>query len=214
MNALNSSDFTQARDPFALFRQWMAEAAKSEVNDPEAMTLASVDESGLPDARIMLCKGADERGFVFYTNAESAKGRELAATPKAAVLFHWKSLRRQVRARGAVARIPDNESDAYFASRPRASRIGAWASQQSRPLEVARQAPTGGRRLGGEIRHRRHSAAALLGRLPADADRDRVLAGRAVPPARSRLVQARARGRALVPRAPVSLSHAGGRQLC
>ncbi len=135
MNALNSSDFTQARDPFALFRQWMAEAAKSEVNDPEAMTLASVDESGLPDARIMLCKGADERGFVFYTNAESAKGRELAATPKAAVLFHWKSLRRQVRARGAVARIPDNESDAYFASRPRASRIGAWASQQSRPLE-------------------------------------------------------------------------------
>ena len=135
MNALNSSDFTQARDPFALFRQWMAEAAKSEVNDPEAMTLASVDELGLPDARIMLCKGADERGFVFYTNAESAKGRELAATPKAAVLFHWKSLRRQVRARGAVARIPDNELDAYFASRPRASRIGAWASQQSRPLE-------------------------------------------------------------------------------
>ncbi|MGO4870909.1 MAG: pyridoxamine 5'-phosphate oxidase [Roseiarcus sp.] len=135
MNALNSSDFTQARDPFALFRQWMAEAAKSEVNDPEAMTLASVDESGLPDARIMLCKGADERGFVFYTNAESAKGRELAATPKAAVLFHWKSLRRPVRARGAGARVPDNESDAFFASRPRASRIGAWASQQSRPLE-------------------------------------------------------------------------------
>jgi pyridoxamine 5'-phosphate oxidase len=135
LNALNSSDFTQARDPFALFSQWMADAGEREVNDPEAMTLATVDPSGMPDARVMLCKQADERGFVFFTNAQSAKGRELAATAKAAVLFHWKSLRRQVRVRGAVAMIGESETDAYFATRPRQSRVGAWASQQSRPLE-------------------------------------------------------------------------------
>ena len=135
MKPLNSSDFTEARDPFALLKLWLAEASEREVNDPEAMTLATVDASGMPDARAMLCKGADERGLVFYTNAESAKGRELAATPKAAALFHWKSLRRQVRLRGAAAMISKSEADAYFASRPRLSRIGAWASQQSRPLE-------------------------------------------------------------------------------
>jgi pyridoxamine 5'-phosphate oxidase len=135
LNALNSSDFTETRDPFALLKLWLAEAGERELNDPEAMTLASVDAAGMPDARVVLCKQADERGLVFYTNAQSAKGRELAAAPKAAALFHWKSLRRQVRLRGAVARIGDSEADAYFASRPRASRIGAWASQQSRPLE-------------------------------------------------------------------------------
>ena len=113
----------------------MDDAAKKEVNDPEAMVLATVDASGLPDARVVLCKHADENGFVFYTNAESAKGVELAANPKAALLFHWKSLRRQIRVRGAVAKVSDSESDAYFASRPRLSRVGAWASQQSRPLE-------------------------------------------------------------------------------
>jgi pyridoxamine 5'-phosphate oxidase len=135
VNALSSSDFTQADDPFALFALWLAEAVEREVNDPDAMTLASVDPSGLPDARMVLCKGVDARGFVFYTNVESNKGRELAATPKAAALFHWKSLRRQVRARGPVGPLTDVEADAYFATRSRESRLGAWASQQSRPLE-------------------------------------------------------------------------------
>ena len=129
----------------------------------------------------MLCKQVDERGFVFYTNGESAKGGEIAANPKAAILYHWKSLRRQVRARGPLAKISDAESDAYFASRARLSRIGAWASQQSRPLESRAKLLGGGRCLDGEIRRRRHSAAALLGRLPADANADRVLAGSPVP---------------------------------
>lgn len=135
MNALSSGDFTQADDPMALFALWLAEAVEREPNDPDAMTLASIDANGLPDVRMVLCKGADERGFVFYTNAESAKGRELAASPKAAALFHWKSLRRQVKVRGPVSPASEAEADAYFATRSRESRIGAWASQQSRPLE-------------------------------------------------------------------------------
>jgi pyridoxamine 5'-phosphate oxidase len=135
LNELTSGDFTEAGEPFALFEQWFAEAGKSEPNDPNAMSLATVDADGLPDVRMVLLKGADERGFVFYTNEESAKGREIAASPKAALLFHWKSLRRQVRLRGPVALVSDEEADAYFKSRPRDSRIGAWASQQSRPLE-------------------------------------------------------------------------------
>ena len=135
MNAANSVDFTTADEPMALFRLWLEEAVGSEINDPEAMTLCTVDGDGLPDARVVLCKGADERGLVFYTNAESAKGRELAEQPKAAALFHWKSLRRQARFRGAVSEIAGAEADAYFATRPRGSRLGAWASQQSRPLE-------------------------------------------------------------------------------
>ncbi|RBP18331.1 pyridoxamine 5'-phosphate oxidase [Roseiarcus fermentans] len=129
------TDFTEAQDPFALFARWFADASASEINDPEAMTLATVDETGLPDARILLCKGVDAQGVVFYGNVESAKGRELAASPMAAALFHWKSLRRQARFRGPVSPMPEAEIDAYFASRPRQSRIGAWASQQSRPLE-------------------------------------------------------------------------------
>ena len=135
MNALSSGDFTEADDPFALFALWQAEAAKREPNDPDAMTLASVDANGAPDARVVLCKGADARGFVFYTNAESAKGRELAASPKAAAVFHWKSLRRQVRVRGSVGPASEAEADAYFATRSPESRIAAWASQQSRALE-------------------------------------------------------------------------------
>jgi pyridoxamine 5'-phosphate oxidase len=134
LNDLSVADFTEAADPVALFQLWLAEAAALEINDPEAMTLATVDRDGLPDARMVLCKGADARGLVFYSNIESAKGRELEAQPKAAALFHWKSLRRQARFRGAVAELTDAESDAYFASRPRGSQIGAWASQQSRPL--------------------------------------------------------------------------------
>ncbi|MFL5110779.1 MAG: pyridoxamine 5'-phosphate oxidase [Microvirga sp.] len=128
-------DFVDAAEPWAIFRAWMAEAEAAEPNDPTAMSLATVDQDGLPDVRMVLLKGADERGFVFYTNTESNKGRELAANPKAALVFHWKSLRRQIRARGPVTPVSEAEADAYFASRPRDSRIGAWASQQSRPLE-------------------------------------------------------------------------------
>ncbi|OYX04344.1 MAG: pyridoxamine 5'-phosphate oxidase [Caulobacter vibrioides] len=125
----------QGEDPFGLFGQWLEEARAKEPNDPNAMTLATADASGAPDARMVLLKGVDEDGFVFYTNTESAKGGQLAANPQAALLFHWKSLRRQVRARGPVARVSDAEADAYFATRPRDSQIGAWASDQSRPME-------------------------------------------------------------------------------
>ena len=122
-------------EPLALFATWLAEAEASEVNDPNAMALATVDADGLPDLRMVLLKGYDARGFVFYTNFESAKGSELLAQPKAAMLMHWKSLRRQVRVRGPVSVVSEAEADAYFASRPLNSRIGAWASAQSRPLE-------------------------------------------------------------------------------
>jgi pyridoxamine 5'-phosphate oxidase len=121
-------------DPFVLFDEWMAEARKSEPNDPNAMALATVDADGLPDVRMVLLKDADARGFVFYSNAGSAKGRELAANPKAALLFHWKSLRRQVRVRGPVTPVTDAEADAYWATRARPAQLGAWASDQSRPL--------------------------------------------------------------------------------
>ena len=130
-----TSDFSGAEEPFRLFSQWLTDAGAKEPNDPNAMAVASVDETGLPDVRMVLLKGFDEAGFVFYTNFESKKGVELLASRKAALLFHWKSLRRQVRIRGAVEVVSDAEADAYFASRPRASRIGAWASRQSRPLE-------------------------------------------------------------------------------
>ncbi len=135
MNDLSLAEFTEAADPFAPFELWLKEAAASEINDPEAMALATVDADGLPDARMILCKGVDARGVAFYSNVESAKGGELKGQPKAAALFHWKSLRRQVRFRGAVAELGASGSDAYFATRPRGSQIGAWASQQSRPLE-------------------------------------------------------------------------------
>ena len=135
MNQLTSGDFTEVGEPWALFRSWMEEAERSEPNDPNAMALATVDPQGLPNVREVLLKSADPAGFVFYTNTESNKGRELLATPKAALVLHWKSLHRQVRARGNVSLVSDEEADAYFRSRPRDSRIGAWASQQSRPLE-------------------------------------------------------------------------------
>jgi len=128
------ADFTEATDPFALFRSWMAEAEASEPVDPEAMALATADAQGLPNVRMILLKGADERGFVFYSNCESAKGEELAANPQAALLFYWKSLGRQVRVRGPIEPASEAEADAYFATRHRESRIGACASAQSRPL--------------------------------------------------------------------------------
>ena len=132
-------DFTQATDPFALFETWFAEASAKEPNDPNAMSLATIDDNGLPNVRMVLLKGLDlaelpGRGFVFYTNTTSVKGRELLAHPKAALAFHWKSLRRQVRVRGTTTVVSDAEADAYYASRPRGSRIGAWASDQSKPL--------------------------------------------------------------------------------
>ncbi len=135
MNSLISDNFTEADDPFALFADWFVEARKTEINDPEAMSLATVDADGLPDVRMVLCKQLDAEGVVFYSNVESAKGRELADAPRAAVLFHWKSLRRQARFRGAVTQVSTAEADAYFHSRPRRSQVGAWASQQSRPLK-------------------------------------------------------------------------------
>ena len=132
---LNKSDFTEASEPIALFGDWLAEATKSEINDPNALSLATVDASGLPNVRMVLLKGFDEQGFVFYTNFESAKGTEVLGSMKAAMGFHWKTLRRQVRIRGNVEIVSDAEADAYYASRARGSRIGAWASKQSRPLE-------------------------------------------------------------------------------
>ncbi|MDI6026666.1 pyridoxamine 5'-phosphate oxidase [Corticibacterium sp. UT-5YL-CI-8] len=132
---LTSRDFTEAGEPFRLFAEWLDDASKSELNDPNAVALATVDTDGLPDVRMVLLKGFDEQGFVFYTNFESAKGSEILAAMKAAMCFHWKSLRRQVRVRGPVEIVTNEEADAYFASRPRGSRIGAWASKQSRPLE-------------------------------------------------------------------------------
>jgi pyridoxamine 5'-phosphate oxidase len=135
LQLLTPSDLDAALEPFSLFRDWFAEAARTERNDPEAMALATADASGLPDARMVLLKEWSEEGFVFYTNAESAKGTQLSANMRAAALFYWKSLRRQVRLRGPVEPTSEAEADAYFASRPRDSRIGAWASRQSRPLE-------------------------------------------------------------------------------
>lgn len=123
-------------DPFGLFVDWLADARAHEPNDANAMALATVDADGLPDCRMVLLKDVDGRGFTFYSNQESAKGRQLAVHPQAALLFHWKTLRRQVRVRGAVEAVSQAEADAYFASRARESRIGAWASDQSRPLDA------------------------------------------------------------------------------
>ncbi len=122
-------------DPLTLFEDWFAEAKEQEINDANAMALASVGEDGMPSQRMVLLKGADRDGFTFYTNYESRKGRQLLGQPMAALLFHWKSLRRQVRIEGPVLQVTAEEADAYFASRPRQSQIGAWASDQSRPLE-------------------------------------------------------------------------------
>lgn len=135
--AANGDESIFARpEPISLFIDWLADAGAHEVNDSNAMTLSTVDADGLPDARIVLLKDVDQRGFTFYSNRESAKGLELAARPVAALTFHWKSLRRQVRVRGAVEPVTVEEADAYFASRARESRIGAWASDQSRVLDA------------------------------------------------------------------------------
>lgn len=139
-NRACSDPFAADAEPFAVFTAWLDEAEGSEINDANAMALATADADGLPNVRMVLLKGldpsnADPRGFVFYTNLQSQKGTEILASGKAALLFHWKSLRRQVRVRGLVTQVSAAEADAYYASRARGSRIGAWASQQSRPLE-------------------------------------------------------------------------------
>ena len=130
-----SSPIATSDDPVAQFRAWMEEASKSEPNDANAVCLATATPDGRPSARMVLLKGVDERGFVFYTNYESRKGSELLANPHAALCFHWKSLHRSVRVEGPVEQVGAAEADAYFASRARTSRIGAWASRQSRPME-------------------------------------------------------------------------------
>ncbi|NVK33529.1 MAG: pyridoxamine 5'-phosphate oxidase [Rhodobacteraceae bacterium] len=136
---LTNGDFTESMKPFSLFGEWLEDATRSEINDPNAFSLSTVDADGLPNVRVLLLKDFDEQGFVFYTNYESAKGQELLFAGKAAMCFHWKSLRRQIRLRGAVTPVDPAEADAYYQSRPRESRIGAWASQQSRPLEARAQ---------------------------------------------------------------------------
>ncbi len=133
---LTSGDFTAADEPLRLFAAWLEDATQSEPADANAMAVATVDADGLPNVRMVLLKGFDERGLVFYTNMDSPKGRELTANPKAALIFHWKSRSRQVRLRGPVEVVSDAEADAYFASRARLSQIGAWASKQSAPLET------------------------------------------------------------------------------
>ncbi|MEL6201525.1 MAG: pyridoxamine 5'-phosphate oxidase [Pseudomonadota bacterium] len=133
--ALKDREFTTETEPFGLFERWMKDAEANELNDPNALSLATVDGDGMPNVRMVLLKGFDERGFVFYTNFESAKGTELLGNHKAAMCFHWKSLQRQVRVRGDITIVDDGEADAYYQSRARGSRIGAWASKQSRPLK-------------------------------------------------------------------------------
>lgn len=132
---LDDGGITPRNDPFALFKSWMAEAEASEPSDANAMALATADARGIPNVRMVLLKGADANGFVFYSNAGSIKGGELRDNPNAAINFHWKSLRKAVRAQGTVAQVSDAEADAYFATRPKDSQIGAWASPQSRPME-------------------------------------------------------------------------------
>ena len=133
--SLRMGNLDACDDPFALFALWFEAARRGEPNDPEAMALATVDGDGLPDLRMVLCKGVEAAGLVFYTNIESAKGRQIEAHPQVAALFHWKSLRRQARFRGQARLLDEAAADAYFRSRARLSQLGAWASQQSRPVQ-------------------------------------------------------------------------------
>ena len=133
--APQAEDFGDTDDPLNLFAAWMTDAEAHEPNDPNAMSLGTVDASGMPNVRMVLLKGVEDGKFIFYTNLESAKSQELEANPRAALCFHWKSLRRQIRLRGSINRVSDEAADSYFASRTKGSRIGAWASQQSRALE-------------------------------------------------------------------------------
>ena len=181
---LTSGDFTQVDEPLRLFATWFAEAQASEPADPNAMALATVDADGLPDVRMVLMKGYDERGFVFYSNANSQKGTELAANARAALVFYWKSLKRQVRLRGTIHQVTDEEADAYFASRPRGAQIGAWASQQSSPLESRFAFEKAVALMTAKYAVGSGAASAVLDRLSPRPGRNRVLARPAVPAAR------------------------------
>lgn len=200
------SEANAPSDPFSLFRQWFDDAVKTErlPVEPNAMTLATVDADGYPHCRILLLKGLDERGFTFFTNYESAKGRQLAANPRAAMTFFWPALERQVRIEGSVEKVTPEESDAYYQVRPLGSRLGAWASPQSRVIadraELERLLAETERRFADQP----PSSSRALGRLPSPAAAHRVLAGAAEPPARpSRLSTP---GRRLVARTPGALS--------
>jgi pyridoxamine 5'-phosphate oxidase len=148
---------THPRDPIELFRQWLADAARLEPGDPGAVALGTVDAHGMPSVRMVLLRGLDERGFVFYTNLGSRKAEELRANPQAALCFHWKSTERQVRVEGVIEQVSDDEADAYFATRERSSQIGAWASRQSQPLQ---------RRFELEARVAEYTARFGLGKVP------------------------------------------------
>ena len=154
---LTKGDFTEADEPFGLFKAWFEDAIRSEPADPNAMALATIGADGIPNVRMVLLKGFDEHGFVFYTNVDSQKGQELGAHPQAGLVFYWKSLKRQVRIRGPVAAVSAAEADAYFATRPRLAQIGAWASKQSSPLES---------RFAFEQAIARHTARYVLGNVP------------------------------------------------
>ncbi|RCL00895.1 MAG: pyridoxamine 5'-phosphate oxidase [Candidatus Tokpelaia sp. JSC189] len=134
-SVLTSHDFVKEKEPFQLFDRWFKDAETQEINDPNAMSLATVDETGMPNVRMVLLKGFSQNGFIFYTNYESRKGKEILHSMKAALCFHWKSLRRQIRVRGLVEKVRDEDADAYYASRSRGSQIAAWASRQSRLLD-------------------------------------------------------------------------------
>ena len=194
-------------DPFALFADWLKLAEKSEPNDANAMGVATVDADGLPDLRMVLLKSVDARGFVFYTNKQSAKGLELAANPRAALAFHWKSLKRQVRVRGLVSDVSEAEADAYFASRAKDSQIGAWASAQSRPMAT---------RFEFEKEIARYALKYGLSKVPRPPHwsgyrvmplQDRILARPAVPPARPAGLCPRRRGRAVADRKALSVTN-------
>ncbi len=202
---LTSGDFTEAEEPVRLWQAWFEEAAKSEPRDPNAMSLATVDPDGMPDVRTVLLKGVDARGFVFYTNTESQKGRELAANPKAGLLFYWKSLNRQVRIRGPVERVTARGGRRLFrhAAEGRADRrLGEPAVAPARKPARLRE---GGRALRRQIRARHRAAPAALVGLSGRAYLDRVLARPAVPPARSDRVSPGGAGRAVEQGADVSV---------
>ncbi len=198
-------------DPVALFASWFAEAAKSEPNEPEAMALATADEQGRPNLRMVLLKAADASGFVFYTNLQSAKGRELAHDSHAALCFHWKTLRRQVRVRGPAEQVSDAEADAYFATRPRDSQIGAWASAQSRPMELRFAFEREIARYAAKFALRQSTASRFLVRISGDAARDRVLARPPVSFARSARLPPPKRNRALADGAALSVRNGSRR---
>ena len=185
MKPLTDSDFTAAQEPFDLFRQWFADATASEPNDPNAMALATVDPQGMPDVRMVLMKGYDEQGFVFYTNTESPKAADLRHQPYASLCFYWNPPGRQVRVSGRVEPVSDAEADAYFNSRPYLSRIGAWASKQSKPLDGYAELERAVASTMVKHPRGRMPRPPPLAWLPGHPRQHRALAGAPLPPART-----------------------------